>query len=893
MRNRGESISTMTARYLEAEVPMSRTMALLLVVLSRLAQGAEPPVPTGRLPDTIKPTAYRLALTVDPSKPEFSGRTEIDAVLARPTRTFFLHGKDLKVSAARVTAGGGPAVSARYTEVDDSGVARIDLPADLPAGKVSLSFDYTAGFRTGAEGLFRAEVAGNWYVWTQLQAIDARRMFPGFDEPGFKTPFTVTVTAPTALRVFANAPEAGQTPSGAMTVHRFAATQPLPTYLIALGVGAFDVVDATVPANSVRKQPLQLRVIATKGQLPRMQIAAREAPKLLELLENYFRIPFPYEKLDLLATPILGGAMENAGLIIFDDTLLLLDADAPLNQLRNFGEIAGHELAHQWFGDLVTPTWWTDIWLNESFAEWMGKRVGDRWRPDLGMRAAQLRDAFEAMSTDSLGGGRPIRQQITENRQIASAFDSITYEKGAQVLSMFESYLGPEKFAQGIQLHLKRYAHGNANADDFFGSLAEAARDPKVVPAMRTFTDQTGVPVVTVGAASGTVTLAQARYRPLGVEPAAAQTWMIPLCLSRDTSRVCTVLESASASIPAPGGTSPLMPNAGGAGYYRFRLDAAGWDQLIAAASTLPALEALALADSLWADFAAGTGSFERVVAAARALSTNPERLAVLELGQRLKGIADTVLTAGQRPAYRKVMQSIYTPRLNALGIDVRPGAHATESPDRQFLRQSLVPLVALEGRDPQLRAKLAAAAAAYVGGDSRAIDPAFRGAALSVAVQERGVPFINELKGALVKSTDPLFRRQASLAIASADTSEQADAALRIALSPDIQSFDSLIIVLYLAAQPEARDAVIRFVEANFQPLMERFPGFARSQVVKFFDGFCTPEDIVKLEAYIRPKLAALGGGELELEQAKQRIGQCVALKKAKGAEIAAALAR
>ncbi len=385
---------------------MTRTTLafLALIVLAGIAHGADPAIPTGKLPDTIKPTAYRLDLTVDPAQPDFTGHTEIDAVLSRPARSFFLHGRELKVSAARVTVA-GKTQAVRYTEIEDTGVARIDVPMELPAGKLTLSFDYTAAFRTGAEGLFRAEVAGEWYAWTQLEPIDGRRMFPGFDEPGFKTPFQVVIRAPSRLRAFANTRETLATPDGAITVHRFATSQPLPTYLVAIGVGPFDVVETSVPANAVRKQPLSMRIIATKGQTPRMQFAARESPKLVTLLEDYFAIAYPYDKLDLLASPLLGGAMENAGLIIFDDTLLLLDEGAPLSQLRNFGEIAGHELAHQWFGDLVTPTWWTDIWLNESFAEWMGKRVGDRWRPDLGIGAAELKDAFGAMETDSLGGG--------------------------------------------------------------------------------------------------------------------------------------------------------------------------------------------------------------------------------------------------------------------------------------------------------------------------------------------------------------------------------------------------------------------------------------------------------------------------------------------------------
>jgi aminopeptidase N len=420
--------------------------------------------------------------------------------------------------------------------------------------------------------LFHAEVGGSWYAWTQMEPIDARRVFPGFDEPGFKTPFTVTVTAPKDLKVFANAPLAEAIPAGAMTTHRFATTEPLPTYLVALGVGAFDVVETSAPANAIRKQPLAMRIIATSGQASRMQFAAREAPAL-ELTEKYVGIPFPYAKRDLLASPLLGGAMENAGLMIFDDTLILVENDAPFRQLRGFAEVTAHEIAHQWFGDLVTPAWWTDIWLNESFAEWLGKKIGDQWRPDLGIATSGIEDAFGGMEADSLGGGRPIRQEITENRQIASAFDSITYQKGGQVLSMFETFLGAGQFAKGVNLHLQRYRHGNATAEDFFrsGQLRE-------IPSRRraAYVHGSDRRAHRDRHRERATSPCPRRVTATGVARSAkAQIWQIPVCLRARTSPVNAVCCRAHPRHPAHRGQKALMPNAG-LGYYRFRLTTPG-----------------------------------------------------------------------------------------------------------------------------------------------------------------------------------------------------------------------------------------------------------------------------------------------------------------------------
>lgn len=866
--------------------------ALAALFLAVSVHAAESGPPLGMLPQTVKPIAYRLQLTIDPAQKDFAGHVEIDADLSEPTKQIFLHGNQLNVTKAEAKSARG-AASARYTQVDDSGVARLDLPAELSPGRITFSFDYTTGFRTGAEGLFRVEVGGNWYAWTQLAAIDARRMFPGFDEPGFKTPFTITVTAPTGLKVFSNSPETGSSVSGAMTTHRFAPTDPLPTYLVALGVGPFDVVETTVAANAIRSKPIPMRVIATKGQTPRMQIAATEAPKMVALLEQYLRIPYPFAKLDLIGTPILGGAMENAGLITFDDTLLLLDRNAPTGQVRRFGYVMAHEIAHQWFGDLVTPTWWTDIWLNESFATWLGHKIGEQWRPELGIAVSELQDALEAMADDSLGRGRPIRQTITENRQIASAFDTITYEKGAQVVAMFESYVGEDVFADGVRRHLNRYRFANASADDFFRSISESARDPKVVAALRTFTDQTGVPVLTLKESTKGIEVSQSRYRPLGVAEGAAQTWMIPMCLARGTARSCSLLEKASATVPSLPGNGPLSGNAGGSGYYRYRLDAAAWDRLIADAPKLPPRDALAMADSIWADFAAGTARFDQVVAAARALSTHSERLAAIELGNRLTGLAATTLDAGELPRYHELMRSIYGPRLAAIGLDLRADAYASAPIATRALRESLVPLVALEGRDSAVRAQLTRAAEATLEGDSKALDPSFRMTAFRVATQDRGAPFMQKLQAALVKSDDPLFRGQAASGIGAANTPELANKSVELALAPGVQTMETMQILFVLSEQRDARDALVSFVDRNFTRVMEAFPGFARPMVIRFFHGYCSQEDVARVEALVTPKLKELGGGELELAQAKERIRLCAALKTAKGKEIATVLAR
>lgn len=868
---------------------MNRFGLLAMTALAAPAFAQE--VPLGRLPDTVQPTAYRIDLKVDPAQANYTGHVEIDATVKVPTRTIFLHGLGLKVARAEVVAG-GKVMAAKYAEVDPSGVARLELPGNVPAGKISLRFDYSTGFRDGAEGLFRAKVGGDWYAWTQMEPLDARRMFPGFDEPGFKVPFTVSLTVPARLKAFANTPEIAATTKAGWTTHKFAPSKPLPTYLVAVGVGDFDVRETTIPANGVRKSTLAFRVIGTKGQAGRMDITLSETPKIVSILEDYFGIAYPYEKLDFIASPVMGGAMENAGLILFQDTLILLDKAPPPSQLRRFGVVSAHELAHQWFGDLVTPTWWTDIWLNESFAEWMGNKAAHRWNPNLDIAASEVTEAFAAMDTDSLGRGRPIRQAITRNDQVISAFDSITYLKGAQTVSMFETFVGEANFRKGVQLHLNRYAYRNASAEDFFASVAEASGNADVVPALRSFTDQTGVPLVTVRDSATGITLSQSRYVPLGIATdRMLRRWQIPLCLSRGEGKSCTLLKEASATLPPLTGTSSaLMPNANGAGYYRFSLDEAGWDRLIAAATTLPEREAMALGDSIWAEFAAGRTDFARVVRAAEALARHPQRLPALELAAKLAGIADTTLADTELPAYRALMQRLYGGRAEMAGFDAAvPVADART----QSWRESLVPLLALEARDGALRSQLKAAASRYVAGDTAALAPVYRRTALAVLVQDGGIPAVDGLFAALKASQDPLFRAQAAAAIGAVEGEAGIAHVQSLAMAEGLISLERTTILGSLTFNRAGRDATTAYVAKNFKSVVESFPGFSRASIIGFFNGYCSRDAIDRVEGLIRPNLATLGGGELELAQTKERIGQCAALKDAKGGEISAALAR
>jgi len=666
-------------------------------------------------------------------------------------------------------------------------------------------------------------------------------VFPGFDEPGFKVPFTVTLRTLPGQMAVSNAPEISTTREGGMDVHRFAPTLPLPTYLAAFMVGPFASVSGTVPATPQRKHPLPVRIITTKQNAAKMDFALQGTKGIVRHLEAYFGQAFPYPKLDQITTPILPGAMENAGADLYNDTILIMDEKATTDQKRNFGMIVSHELGHQWFGDLVTPAWWDDIWLNESFANWMGFRIGHEWRPDLNIQAGALAEGFTAMNTDALVAGRAIHQPIETNAQIDEAFDTITYGKGGHVVAMIAGYMGDTKFRDGVRRYMAAHKYGNATSADFFGAMAEVAGDPRILPAMQSFTDQQGVPLVTFAAdGKGGYTVSQSRYTRLGAT-APAVKWGIPLCVRVTMGKQqCQLLDQQSGSV-RPVGRGALIPNAGGTGYYRFELPARDWDALIAQAGKLPSGEALALDDSLFASFLAGRASAQQLIAGAVALSHNPDSYAseagMGSLGYfHRAGMLDQVGEEG----YRRLIRQTYAPRLAAMGFNPRAAAYAGEDPEKSQKRIQIVDLMA----------------------------------------------------EAALASQDSLFRPSALGAVATSGKEEIAHWLLDEFADPRLRRSERLGLVRGVVGAKGTRDWGFAWLKDHFSELSSGGGIFFTSRLPALVGGYCSVAKSEEIDAFLRPKLAGKTGA-LEMERTIERVRSCGVLKDARGAELSAALAK
>ena len=862
----------------------------MVVMLLRAASSpaADAQVPIGRLPHTTVPTAYRLDLTIVPERERFSGHVEIDIRLNEPAGFVFLHGRDLSVSSV-VVLSGGKSLPATYRQLDERGTSRVDFPQPLPAGDATLVFDYDARFGDSTAGLYRLKVGDDWYAWTQFESIDARAAFPSFDDPSFKTPFSVTLTTRPEHLALSNMPETGAAvPAGDLVRHRFLPSPPLPTYLVAFVAGPFISVSGMAPATKLRNSSLPLRIVATRTQAGRLDYALRETPRIVELLEEYFGQPFPYPKLDQIGSPILPGAMENAGADIYRDSILLLAPDASTARKQTFGMVVSHELAHQWFGDYVTPVWWDDIWLNESFANWMGYRIGNEWRPELNIGVNAIDEALDAMASDSLGAGRPMRQAITDSGEVNATFDSITYGKGGQIIAMIAAYLGDDRFREGVRLHLRRRPYGNATSDDFFAALADAAGDARVLSAMQGFVNQQGVPVIDLVREGAGYRISQSRYLALGSK-APQQQWIIPFCVRRGATRTCTLLDSPSAQI-MPAGSGALVPNAGGTGYYRYSLSEADWNALLAEAASMPAGEELAAIDSLWAQAATGKLHIDLLLRAASAFAANPDSNVALYSGFKLARWAHTGLI--DSPAdYRRVMHNLFAAKLAAMGTSARAKAYAGDEPDRQKLREDLMDMVATEARDPVLRRELASAARSYLAGDAQALDESLLALALTMYLQEGTFANTQALQARMLKTTDERFRGAALAALASTERLQDAKWLLEQLGKRTFRATEGTTLLAIMMRSPVTRDVAFDWLVSHYGDFVKRGGIFAALSVPRMPQGYCSAKRANEVEAALLPKVREANRGELPFQRTLETIRNCAALDSARGAEIAAAM--
>ena len=905
------SVATLALVACSPATPTSRTVDTspapqpITVAASTAPEGAAArnKVPHAQLPATLSPTAYRIDMTIDPKQDAMSGVVEMDVVVNEDTDGFWVHAKDMDITEATLNVD-GTAYALRFDPVPEdeapSGLAWLEGEVPLPAGEGTVRMAYTTPFNQNLNSAYKVVRGEDAYIVTQMEPLGAREAFPGLDEPRFKQPFQLSITAPDGNVVVSNTPKVEEVPlDGGMIRHEFAQTRPLPTYLVAFAVGPYDVVEAPdLPPNSVRTRPLELRGLAAKGEGKRLQYALENTGGLLTALEEYFGSEYPYEKLDLIAAPEYAfGAMENPGLIVYREYLLLLDDNAPLSQKRAYARVHSHELAHQWFGNLVTPVWWEDIWLNEAFATWMGNKGLTLWRPEGNFENVTLNASLRAMNIDTLASTRRVREPLERSENVMDQFDAITYRKGGGVLDMFESFVGEDAFQRGVRLHMERYKDGVATADDFFQSIADGSENPDVVSAMKSFVDQKGLPLVRVGAADD-LTIQQSRYAPLGsATQRDGQLWEIPVVLKMgfgdDVRTERFLVKDKETAVEDAFETAPdwIMPNANGAGYYRFTLSADGWAALLANLDQLNTREALSAQDSLVAAFRAGEVDADTYLTGMKAFAQHPEYDVASGSTRLLSFIHDEF--PGARPGLAAHIRDTYGDRYRS--------TRETDTVEGNLLAPGLGSMLATLGNDTEAQNYLLRMGTLYLGLGTNEEDDAKKGDVPSNVLGSAFAHVMRQMPAAafeplleLAANGSPLEKGAALSALTQTPRQDQAERLLELALAEDspITGRQSGTIIGGLLGNEAHADRTWEWYKTNFDAYMvAKVPDVRRGRAPLVAGGFCSLEKRDEVEDFFQGKAEVIPGFERSLAQVVESIELCAALTAEQGESLAAAL--
>ncbi|MBP6011281.1 MAG: M1 family metallopeptidase [Alphaproteobacteria bacterium] len=890
-------------------IPLRLAAAGLLIALAACdapsakkgtAAGTAESIPLGQLPDTVVPLHYRLELTINPSQPRFGGTSEIAVELQAPAREIFLHGRELTVDKVAAHLPDGSVVTGTYAQVHETGVAKLTFEQELPKGKATLSLPFAAPFEPTPDALTVQTDNAEKYAWTQFEEISARRAFPSFDEPRFKTPFDITVIARKTDAVISNTGAVSESTIGDVKKTVFATTKPLPTYLVALIVGPYDVEDGPVlPAIGARANTVQIRGITVKGKGERSRYALQETPPLLRYLEDYFAAPYPYPKLDLITPPnFSAGGMENAGAITYTERGILLDDTASIQQKRYFALLHAHEVSHQWFGDLVTAKWWDDIWLNEAFASWMGNKAAGAVWPQNEFSRETTRDGLDMMDTDSLSTARAIRQPIKTTDDIFNAFDGLTYRKGSAVLAMFESYLGADAFREGVREHMRRFAHASANVNDFMASLAKGSGKPEVVPAFSSFLNQPGVPLIraktTCSGRDAIVELTQSPYGAKKVDD--KRQWSVPICIrdiAKGKMRSCTLLSQRSATLTLSNQCGAvILPNADGAGYYRFSLAREDWQKLIGLSARLTPAEQLSTLHSLRAAFHAGDTDAATYLAALRAAGTTGTWDNVDLVKAFLTELRGDLLGKADLPAFEKMVRRWFAPQLNRLGFEPR----RRETAAAALLRAQLMETLVKVGRDPATLTSLAGRGASHLRALAQGQQPdplaaELLPASLWAAILTGGAPVARDAISAIKASSDAEFRTSALSALAAARDPDAGKEIEEFAVSGTLGVRELSILLRESFADAERRPAAWNWLRKDFKAISAPMPIDGRSRFIALTGKLCTDQARGEIEWFFKPMVDEISGAPRVFANAVEAVDRCVSWRKAKGGELAAAL--
>ena len=862
-------------------------MPRFLLLLAMFLLVAAPPValahadgaseaPEVRLPLDPEPAFQHIQLRLDPDKRSYTGSIDVElTVSGRPSQVMF-HAEGQRLTRIALTQGPDTIATERVT--GERGLQTLTLARPLAPGAARLRIEFTHLYGTRAVGLYKVNKAQRGYLFTQFQATDGREAFPMWDEPSFKFPYQFTLEVPQGREAITNTPVLRETATedGWRRIE-FARSKPLPSYLLALAVGPLEFTE--VPGMR-----FPTRIVTVQGQKHLTGTAIETTPKLLAALERWFGTPYPYEKLDLIAVPEFAyGAMENAGAITYRDDVLLLDpVTASATERRRHISTHAHELAHMWYGDLVTMAWWDDLWLNESFADWMASRITDEVYPELKYGLNDLQRIQGVKGSDVAPSTTAIRS-ASGSSEAGLTNVGLVYSKGNAVLSMFERYLTPPVLQKGVRAYLKKHAWGNAVAGDLWRAFDEASGKP-VSAAMATFTDQPGVPYVRVVPTAKGLRITQRRASNVGVtlEP---HLWNVPMVIKWSDGKSVRIervlLDRESIELPLPAKPTWVYPNGEGRGYFAWSVPAEWLVALAdAAPSQLDAFERVAFLGNLSMLLRMGEVSGDAYLQALARFSTDQEPQVLASMLSNLNAARAALVPDDLAEPFARYVRRTLAPALARIGEQRQPGEDDLVSSSRGDLLRWL----AMRGRDEQVRTFAEGEAKRYLA-DSSAVDPGVVDDVLAIAASRGDARLFEQLQRRAEDATVPAQRRRFLSTLGGFQDPALEVRALEYMLSEGVRPTESFqIMQAWQGKDEEAGKRMRDWLYDHYEPFSQKLPPPALRFAPMMLGGGCSHQQFDRMKQFLSDPEHFVTGMDRTMAQTLDGVVDCVGLREREG---------
>jgi len=836
-----------------------RSIAAALLFITAFASNAQ------RLPRTVFPVHYDLTFSPNFANDTFDGEETIDVSNEQATTSIQLNAMDITFNDVTINDQKATVTADKANEMVTLTVAN-----PIAIGPAKIHIRYTGILNKDLKGLYLGETGGRKYASTQFEAAAARFAFPSFDEPAMKASFTVTAIVDEGDLAISNGAVISESTNAGKHTFRFATTPRMSSYLVALTVGPFDCLKDEVDG-------IPLRVCATRDKVANGRFALEATKAIVSFFNRYYGTRYAFGKLDQVAVPdFSAGAMENTADIIYRETALLVSDNDSIDRKKGVASVISHEIAHQWFGDLVTMKWWNDIWLNEGFATFMAPKPLKAWKPDWEFGATEVVDNRGTLTTDSLQATRPIRVDILTAAQAENSFDAIAYGKTAWVLRMAESYIGEDAFRKGVNAYIAENAYGNTAAEDFTRSMDRASSKP-VAEVISSFIRQPGLPLVTAtsscDAGTTTLTLTQQRFfsDPLATSKASPEQWLIPICF-RDQ---CELLRAKQQTFRI-NGCDPIYLNRHARGYYLIQYEPKEVLRLASSGSLEP-FEKFSLLRDEWILTRAGRRDVGDFLRLANALRNDRDPRVLEQLTTAFDFIGERLTTPESDAAFRKWVSDYLRPVANDLGWSPKPG----EAPINTDLRGWVLLSLGYTGRDRATLDKANNLAKKWIT-DRRAVDPSLSEVVLQLAAVRADPKVYDRLLQAYEKSNDPQEQRDLRSTIAKFIDPKLALRTLDWSLTPGMRSQDAGGVMSGVLSTPQVQSEAWKYYIANWDRFAQKLPqattGGGRGGPIQALAALCDAQ--LRDEASAAMKAHAAAGTERRVAQALERSGQCIATR-------------